>query len=203
MKTKAEPLTIVDAEGVDTEYAGDKSVCFVWPVKGSSGPCELLIVPTDGSAVGRVSLMVGTPTPPVPPTPPTPPTPPKPPAPPDPFSAGMTAGDAATLRVLIVYDNAAVAKLTAGQYSAVYGAAIRAYLNSHCAVGTDGKTHEWRIWPTAMDGSGDEPVFAKAFKRPHASVPWVIIGNGTTGFEGKLPDTIDETMTLLKKLGGE
>jgi hypothetical protein len=66
MKTKAEPLTVVDADGNDTEYSGDKSVCFIWPVKGASGPCELLIVPTDGSAVGRVSLIVGTPTPPGP-----------------------------------------------------------------------------------------------------------------------------------------
>ncbi len=72
MKTKAEPVTVVDADGNDTEYTGDKSVCFVWPAKGASGPCELLIVPTDGSAVGRVQLVIGTPTPPVPPVPPTP-----------------------------------------------------------------------------------------------------------------------------------
>lgn len=69
MKSKAEPLTVVDADGVDTEYSGDKSVCFVWPVKGASGPCELLIVPTDGSAVGRVQLAVGTLVPPTPPGP--------------------------------------------------------------------------------------------------------------------------------------
>lgn len=95
MKTKAEPLTVVDADGADTECTGDKSVCFVWPVKGASGLCELLIVPNDGSAVGRVSLIVGGG--PVPPTPPGPG--PNPPTPTDPLTATLQAAytaDAAT-----------------------------------------------------------------------------------------------------------
>ena len=201
MRTKAEPWSHVDDDGVTADYSGNKSVCIIGAVKGASGPCVLTISQghADGSVteLASVSLMVGAPVPPGPG-----PTPPKPPLPPDPFAAGMTATDAASLRMLIIYDDTAVAKLTAGQKAAIYGATTRSYLNSHTAVGPDGKTHEWRIWDVTTDPTNDDPMFAKGFKRPRASVPWIELGNGTTGFEGPLPERIEDVTALLKTYGG-
>ncbi len=78
--TKAEPLTLIDSDGGATDYTGDKSVCIVTAVQ--AGACELIIVPSDGSAIGRVQLNVSGVAPPVPPTPP---------APTDPLTAALQA----------------------------------------------------------------------------------------------------------------
>lgn len=65
---KAEPVTVVDAGGNSTDYAGDKGIYIVSACK--AGSCELLIA-EPGQPVTRVSLVAQGPTPPTPPTPPT------------------------------------------------------------------------------------------------------------------------------------
>jgi len=52
--------------------------------------------------------------------------------------------------------------------------------------------------------AGQEQWVVEAFKRPRTSLPWVIISNGVTGFEGPLPTTNAPTdaLNLIKKLGG-
>lgn len=39
-------------------------------------------------------------------------------------------------------------------------------------------------------------------RRNRTAVPWIVIGNGSTGFEGPLPTDIAETIKLLQKYGG-
>lgn len=139
---------------------------------------------------------------PVPPKPPTPtppgPTPPTPtPDPVDPAPIPVVG-----FRVLVVYDGPTLTKLPASQQAAIFAADVRAYLNDKCAVGADGKTREWRMWPADTDVSQAEDVWQFAMKRQRASLPWIIVSNGKTGFEGKLPGSKDELLALLKKYGG-
>lgn len=109
---------------------------------------------------------------------------------------------AAGFRVLIVYES--MATLPMNQHGIIYGKSVRDYLNAKCDVGPDGKTKEWRIFDKDVDASSDSALWAAAMKRPRASVPWLIISNHPRGgYEGPLPDNVADTLTLLKKYGGE
>lgn len=107
-------------------------------------------------------------------------------------------------RVLIVYETSTVSLLPRGQQNILSSPVVRNYLNTHCVRGPDGWTPEWRqydqdtIFPTTCT-----EVWCKAMARKRDAVPWVVISDGKTGFEGPLPGSVDEMMTLLKKYGGE
>jgi hypothetical protein len=147
-----------------------------------------------GKIVGpfTCTITVGTPGP-VPPGPTPPgPTPPVPPGPPAPIP-----GDG--LRVLMVYDTATLGKLPVAQRDVLYSETIRGWLRDHVAKGPDGKSTEWRVLPSNEDLSAESPTWQNAFKRPRASLPWLIISNGKTGYEGPLPGTMADMMSLLQK----
>jgi hypothetical protein len=160
---------------------------------------------------GVTPVPVPTPTPtpgPVPPTPgPIPPTPTPTPGPPTPGPTPPTPTPAPIpapgLHVLMVYESGELSKLPPAQLSVLYAKSIRDYLQAKCPVGPDGKTKEWRIWDQNTDASGDAPVWRDAMKRPRTSVPWIIVSNGTSGYEGPLPASIDEALKLLKQFGGD
>jgi hypothetical protein len=142
------------------------------------------------------SVTVGTPPPPGPtPGPPPPPPPPVPPPTPAPIPA-------AGFRTLIVYDATKLTTMPAAQQSILYSAAIRDYLNTHAVIGEDGRTKDWRVWDQGVDTSADSKLWQDTMKRPRASAPWLIVSNGTTGFEGPLPANVADTLVILKKYGG-
>ncbi len=125
---------------------------------------------------------------------------------PDPFVTAkdpfVKAGAPAGFRCLMVYDSNKLSTLPGDQRQVLYSDVIRAYLRSHCIVGTD-KVPDWRVFPTDEDTTNDDPMWGRVMKRPRASVPWLVLGNGKAGFEGPLPLTIDDTMALLTKFGGK
>ena len=49
----------------------------------------------------------------------------------------------------------------------------------------------------------EEKAWQDAMKRPHPTLPYLIVSNGKSGYEGPLPTSVDEAMTILKKYGGE
>ena len=104
-------------------------------------------------------------------------------------------------RVLIVHESAD--NLTPAQKAILTAQAVRQYLNAKCVKGPDGVTGEWRIWDKDIDASGDAKHWQDALKRPRTGTPWIVISTGRAGFEGPLPTTVAETLTLLKKWGGE
>lgn len=121
---------------------------------------------------------------------------------PDPFTEpGMPRGPPG-LKCLIVYETAELSKLPKEQLSVLYGAAIRGYLNSHCKIGPDGKTPEWRCWDQNVPTKDESPMWQKAMTVPRKSLPWMLLGNGTKGYSGPLPATVDETVKLMTKYGG-
>jgi len=105
----------------------------------------------------------------------------------------------AGLRVLIVYESRDATTLPAGQQGLLFGKAFRDLLNASCVTGSDGKTKEWRIWDKDVALDGAEAHWATAMKRTRTSVPWILISNGKTGYEGPLPASVDEATTLIKK----
>lgn len=152
-------------------------------------------------ATTRVTISGVGPTPPIPPGPiPVPPGP-KPPDPTPPGPPAPIPGDG--LRVLMVYESAELSKMPAAQNAALYSKQVENYLNSHCPPGVDGKTKDWRIWDKDVDTSGEAKIWQDAMKRPWGGAPWIIISNGKTGYEGKLPATEADLLTLIKTYGGQ
>lgn len=127
-----------------------------------------------------------------PPDPPTPPLPPQPPVPPAPIP-----GDG--LRVLIVYDGNALLSMPPEQALILTSKKVADVLNSKCAIGPDGKTKEWRNYSADAPLDKDFKVWQDAMKRPRTSLPWTIISNGKTGYEGPLSKNQDEFIALVNK----
>jgi hypothetical protein len=140
------------------------------------------------SKFGTVNFDVGDVTPPAPPVPPVPPTPPAPPAP-IPIPG---------LRVLIICE------VNAGPESLnliISGDKVRNYMKEKGAPkGFLALDDDY----TEADLMRQEQWVRDAYKRPRTSIPWVIISNGVTGFEGPLPLTNAPTdaLNLIKKFGG-
>jgi hypothetical protein len=147
-----------------------------------------------GKIVGpyTCTITVGTPAPGPGPIPPVPPVPPVPPAPPAPIPG-------TGLRLLAIYDPATLGKLTPAQLDVLNSETVRGWLRSHAAVGPDGKTVESRFLPSNEDMTNESKTWQDAFKRPRASLPWLIISNGKTGYEGPLPATVNDMMSLMQK----
>ena len=162
---------------------------YVFRFEGdAAGSYKLLFITSVGDKPVMAPCIVTIPGP--PPAPPSPPTP-----------SAPIAGDG--LRMLIVYDSAHADKLTTGQQTAIYGKSTRDYLNAKTPLGADGKTHEWRIWDKDVAVEAEEKVWQDAMKRPHPTLPYLIVSNGKSGYEGPLPAGVDDAMTILKKYGGE
>lgn len=106
----------------------------------------------------------------------------------------------AGFRVLMIYETADKSRMPRGQQDILNSKELRAYLDSNCVKGSDGYTPEWRLYdqdiqfPTTCD-----TVWCKAMTRPRSSIPWVIISNGTTGYEGPWPANVTEFIALLEK----
>jgi hypothetical protein len=142
---------------------------------------------------------------PVPPAP-EPPAPKPEPVPPNPKPTPIPPAPAPIpspgFRVLVVYDTASITQMPKGQQAVLYDKSIRDYMNAKCTVGQDGKTREWRMFDANTSLKGESDIWKNALARPRQSLPWIIISNGTTGFEGPLPATVEDTMKLLKQYGG-
>lgn len=130
----------------------------------------------------------------VPPKPPTPPDPPKPPEPP-PNPAPITEPG---FRVMVIYETQ---QLTPGLNAIIKSKALWDYLDATCAK--DGSTPARRFYDKDVPPGTDSFKWEQeAFARPRKSVPWLIVSNGVSGFEGPLPATVEATLELLKKFGG-
>jgi len=109
----------------------------------------------------------------------------------------------AGFRVLMIYETAEVQSLPPAQSSVLFSKQVRDYLDKKCATGRDGKTKEWRIWDKDIDTAGESKAWQAAMSRKRESVPWIVISNGSTGYEGPLPANVADALSLLKKYGGE
>ena len=98
------------------------------------------------------------------------------------------------LRVLMVFES------SQGPPEPFLNVDVQQWLTSNCAV-SESNTAEWRMIDqndTFVVGKKSEHWKAAA-ERPRSSVPWVVISNGTTGYEGAPPATADQFLELLKR----
>ena len=84
------------------------------------------------------------------------------------------------------------------QQTVLFDTGLRGLMNEICVAGEDG-TKEWRIYPQVSDVTHSAAIWQEAFKRSRTSVPWILISNGKTGFEGPLPGNVKDTTDLVKK----
>lgn len=94
------------------------------------------------------------------------------------------------------------------QRAALGGEAVATYLNTKTTA------QSWRVFDVDQQFNG-EGLWKEAWKRGVADMkmwesqnagkktPWLLCGNGTTGFSGPVPaDSLDKTLEILKKFGG-
>lgn len=107
------------------------------------------------------------------------------------------------LVVLFVEEFADRHLLPKEQSSITTSTKLLSFLNTHCAKGgPKGQTPEYRVWDddyTDDDLKNESQMWKDVYKRSRSSLPWIVVSNGDTGFEGPLPGTVDETIELLKK----
>lgn len=104
------------------------------------------------------------------------------------------------LHVAIIEETNDRIKLPATQLSIFTNTKIREYVNQHAAK-VNG-VPEFRIFDVSdTELSGESQLWKDVMKLPHDSVPWLFIFNGTKGFSGPLPKTVDETLALIQKYG--
>jgi len=104
------------------------------------------------------------------------------------------------LKLMILEDPSQRASLPASQVAVLTGQTLREYAKSHCTA-TDGAA-DFRMLSVRQDVSNQAAWIKAAFAEPRASLPFLVVSNGTSGFAGPLPATVAETMTLLQRYGG-
>lgn len=190
-KTDATSVLYVGLSGVDpfpSEELKD-SRRFLLDVRGLvAGRYAFAAVAAKGGEQSRADFVVVVGDPPPGPGPaPVPPGPGPSPDPPAPI-----AGDG--FKVLIVYEKKDQHKLTPGQINTLWGQKFRDYMVS--------KKGEYLLLDKDEDVGVAGKVWADAMARPRTSLPWIIVSNGRTGFEGPLPGHAEEINLLLRKYGG-
>ena len=101
-------------------------------------------------------------------------------------------------RVLILYETSEYEKLDPLHKAVISGLEVRQYLDKTCVKEEDGG-EGYRIYDKDQDVSGDYKVWRDAMERRPSEIPWVIISNGKTGYEGKLPLGPAKFIELCKK----
>ena len=117
----------------------------------------------------------------------------------------------AGLHVLIIYESAEKGpegKVKRGmppeQQAILTAAEVLGYLNAKCPKGPDGRTAEWRVWDWDVPTGAESKLWQDAMARKPTKdkLPWIIVSDGKSGFEGPLPRNIADMMVLLRKWGG-
>jgi hypothetical protein len=101
-------------------------------------------------------------------------------------------------RVLMLYETEMKEKLPVLQKAVLFGVEVRNYLDKTCVSESDGGK-AYRIYDKDQDASGDYPVWKTAMERRPESIPWLIVSNGKTGYEGPLPESPTAFLELCKK----
>lgn len=136
---------------------------------------------------------------------------PKPPQPPTPTPAPTS-----NLRVLFLYDPLTLIDMPPGQQAILAAPEVRSYLDQHCPLESgcvSGKcprnattrTPSYRFLPSQADPSHLTPVWQQTLQAAAGKpLPRMIAVNeaGQTVIDQAWPNTVEETLALLKKCGG-
>lgn len=185
LTTYAERIPTLERVALETVSGG-----YWFPQTAKAGTYRVLAIATaNGKAPAIESLVVilGTPKP--EPDPDPDPEPPKP----DP-SVVPIPGEG--LRVLIIYEQDDQAKYSPDTIKQLYSLTLRKFLNEQCVKGANGLP-EYRVLDEEVEG--EPSIWLTAIKRKRESLPWLIISNGKSGFEGPLPAKEADTKSLIER----
>ena len=119
------------------------------------------------------------------------------------------------LRVLFTYDPATLTDLPPAQQAILASPQLRTYLEKHCPLESNcaggscplaGHTASYRFLPAAADVSALPAVWQGICQAARGKpAPWLLVVNeaGQTVVDQIWPDSVDETLALLEKFGGE
>ena len=173
----------------------DNKLCVF---EGAAGQYAVIMIPPgDGQPVVTPVTLGGAG--PVPPTP----VPPGP-TPPGPNPPGPTPPPVPTpkqISVLITYEQAKLRQNREYQ-NIINSSKIKAYLDTHCMMGPDGVTPEYRLYDVNQTLTTENQKWKDAMNLPRQSDFSYAITNGTTGISGVLPKTEEEFLAILKQWGG-
>ena len=123
---------------------------------------------------------------------------------------------ASNLRVLFTYDPAALAALAPARQAILASPELRSYLEKHCPLESNcasgicplnvAHTASYRFLPSAADAAQLPPVWQGIFNAARAKpAPWLLVVNeaGQTVIDQPWPESVEQTLALLKKFGGE
>ncbi len=99
------------------------------------------------------------------------------------------------LNVLVVEETEARPLLPGGQIAVLQSTAIPNYV--------EGKGGVYRELDQQPSTANLSKPWQDAMARPRQSLPWILVSNGKSGFEGPLPPTEEATLELVKKYGGD
>lgn len=153
---------------------------------------QIVSTKTGKNAYQRISIRIGQ-GPQPPPTPVDPDVDPEPVDPPVPKTG--------QLKVLIVEETGSRGELPSSQISVFTSLDIRDYVKKACSK--TGEQPDFRVYDKDVSVATEPEWIKKAFSEQRQGLPWILISNGTTGFSGPLPKDVSETLSLLKKYGGE
>jgi hypothetical protein len=85
----------------------------------------------------------------------------------------------------------------------IYAAEIRQWVKGHCDKDANGAP-EFRVLDKDADVSKMSQKFQEQFNLAKTKrLPYLAVSNGKQGADGDLPLTVEETLAVLKKWGGE
>jgi hypothetical protein len=107
------------------------------------------------------------------------------------------------LRVMMLYDAAMLKPEDQGGYtlkqrSVLDSAIIREYLNQQCAKDQATGTPEYRIFNINSPVTDDLDWVKEQMAIERKVLPWLLVSNGKTGYEGVITN-IEDTMAIIKK----
>lgn len=123
------------------------------------------------------------------------PTPEPEPPTPNPPTPGEAPIEGEGFRVLFIAETGE--QLPPAVEDSFYSKLITDYLNANCIK--VGDQPEFRRFDPDTQFTDPQHRFAKAMARPRTSLPWLIISNGKSGYEGPFPTTVEATLALLKQ----
>lgn len=106
-------------------------------------------------------------------------------------------------RCLIIYESSQLSALPPEQLSVLQGGAVRDYLAANCVPGPNDSGPEYRIWDKDQNLEYVPDAWKRVFEKTQQvdgfELPWIVVSNGRTGWQGPLPATEDDALELLRK----
>lgn len=130
------------------------------------------------------------------------------PKPPEPNPDNPAPIPVAGFRVLVIEESEKRSELPAGQANIIQGNKVRDYLNSKCIRDSDANNWPaYRFYDKDVNVDAELKWIQDAMKRPRKksdgtpdpTLPWLIVSNGVTGWEGPLPANPDEFIKLCSQ----